>query len=236
MGKSILIGIILLTFGLLLAACETGTPVSETPVPMLTDASPAPLPVQPEPELTDTPAAPPDPAPEITATAALPDTGDESAPSEPLPERSSTSPLAGIDACDIYPAEEAEATLKRPLREPENLLETEAMFSVTSCFYASAEDMFEYTGVILVAPSDGNANFSRATFEYSRQEAANFLQNEPVDVAGLGQDAYWVGGEIRTLFILHNSIQVHLTQTTAPPDYPTQEMLEQAQRILDRLP
>jgi hypothetical protein len=236
MGKSILISIILLTFGLLLAACQTGTPVSETAVPVVTDTSPAPLPVQPEPDTAIAPPAPTDPAPEITATAALPDTGEESAPVDPLPERSSSSPLAGVDACDIYPAEEAEAALHKPVQEPENLLEAEAMFSVTSCFYAAESDRFEYTGLILVAPSDGNADFSRATFEYSRQEAANFLQNEPVDVPGLEYDAYWVGGEIRTLFILHDSIQVHLTLTTAPSDYPSQEMLEQARRILDRLP
>jgi hypothetical protein len=115
-------------------------------------------------------------------------------------------------------------------------LEAEALFSVTSCFYTAELDSVQYTGVVLVAPANGNEDFSRATFEYSRREAANLLQTEAVNVPGLGDAAYYVGGEIRTLFVLQDSIQMHLTLSNAPQDAPSPVMVEQAQRILSRLP
>lgn len=218
-----------------LASPVPNTPTAETP---LATAAPTVTPAAETPAApTPTAAAQGESTPQAAAPTGAPAATTPEAEGTPTAgERGSAASIAGLDACELFPPEEAEQALDRPVRPPENLLQAESIFTVTSCFYTAADDSSAYAGMILVAPADGNEEFSRATFEYSRQEAGNLLRREAVDVPELGDAAYWVGGEIRTLFVLQDGIQLHFTQTNAPEDYPSPEMIERIQAILARLP
>ncbi len=170
--------------------------------------------------------------PPPTPTEATPAGAPTEAPAKaPTPTSEALAP-GGIDACALLTATNAEATLGKPVRKAETLINGEGNGVVTSCKYRATDDVTLSTGII-VRKLD-SAEWAKQFYAQTEKDMATTLSVTPEDVTGVGEAAFWVGDMYNQLYALKGSVHVLLdvSNQTSPNDTVKGLMT----KILDRLP
>jgi hypothetical protein len=145
---------------------------------------------------------------------------------------------AGLNACTLLTKADAEAILGQPVKEPEFPIQGSETFIVDSCKYRVVDEAsFDHTSLIVTVPASGDVQSAQIAFDTDKSTAEANFGAAPVDVPGLGDTAYWVGGTYgNQLGILKGNVHLILTADTQKGDTPPQPLIDLAQTILSRLP
>ena len=90
--------------------------------------------------------------------------------------------------------------------------------------------------LIVTVPSNGDLARAQAVFNSGKQQAQTLYNSVAVDVPGIGDSAYWVGGSANNLTILKGNIDISLSASTQKGDSASQALLDLAKVVLSRLP
>ena len=156
------------------------------------------------------------------------------APSQP-PAQSLVS--TKIDACTLLTKADAEQILGKPVDDPTHPVQGNETFSVDSCEYkVTGGTALDNATLIVTVPSNGDLATAQTAFDTGKQQAQAAYNAAPVDVPGVGDTAYWVGGAGNNLSILKGNVNVTLSASTQKGDAPSQAILDLAKVVLGRLP
>jgi len=160
-------------------------------------------------------------------------------PTEVVQSTEETQPAdaAIVDACTLLTKEDAEKILGKPVKAPKTPVQGSETFNVTSCSYQiDGGTAMDTASVIVIIPSLGDAGFARESFENDKKTVKDSYGADPVDVAYLGDEAYWVAGAGNILFVLQGKVQITLKAATQKGDTASPELIELARLVLSRLP
>ncbi|HTX90520.1 MAG TPA: hypothetical protein VMC09_04805 [Anaerolineales bacterium] len=142
-----------------------------------------------------------------------------------------------IDACALLTKADAEQILGKPVEDPTHPVEGSETFNVFSCEYKmQGGTALDNASLIVTVPAAGDLQTAQIAFDTGKQQAQAAYNAAPVDVPGLGDTAYWVGGAGNNLSILKGDINVTLSASTQKGDAPAQAILDLAKTVLSRLP
>lgn len=228
---SIVLSVLLSVF---LAACSGGT--AETPAPPAgseTVAAPPPAPVA-------TPTAEQAQEAELEATEpaepVATETPPEEAPTESAQEASTPPAGAGVNACDILTATEAEAYLGAAPAAPESPVEGEGMYAVSSCSYRTADNEIS---LIVTESVDKDPGVPAAAFESELAKSVENYGVEAVLIPGLGDMAAWISNPdwyVNNLDVVKGYYRFYLSTGGAKSDQPPPVLVEVAEMVLSKLP
>lgn len=158
------------------------------------------------------------------------------APAATQPPASQASLASTIDACTLLTKADAEQVLGSKVDEAIRPVQSTEPNIVDSCEYriigATVKDHAVLTVVI---PVSGDLESAKKIFAAGRQGAQATYGSALPDVPGLGDSAYWVGGEGNTLMMMKGSMTVSLSVSTQKGDSPSQAMLDLGKLVLGRL-
>jgi hypothetical protein len=160
-------------------------------------------------------------------------------PQAPAPQSSAQAPAAAskFDACKLLTKADAEQILGKPVDSPTNPLQGDETYSVDSCEYkVTGGTPLDNVTLIVTVPANGDPARAQAVFNSGKQQAQALYNAAPLDVPGLGDAAYWVGGAGNNLSILKGNIFVSLSASTQKGDSASPALLDLAKVVLGRLP
>ncbi len=142
-----------------------------------------------------------------------------------------------IDACTLLTKADAVQILGNPVDDPTHPVQANETFNVDSCEYqVMGGTALDNATLIVTVPSNGDLATAQTAFVTGKQQAQAAYNAAPVDVPGLGDSAYWVGGAGNNLSILKGNVNVTLSASTQKGDAPSQAVLDLAKAALGRLP
>ena len=161
-----------------------------------------------------------------------PSTGSDTTPGDSSPAVST-----GIDACALFTKADAEAILGQAVIDADPPVQGSATFNVTSCKFKLADpSVFESASLIVTVPVNGDLEAAKTAFNIDRTTSLEMLGAEAVDVPGLGDEAFWVGGYGNSLAILKGNVHLIISVTTQKGETAPQLVIDLANTILSRLP
>jgi len=120
------------------------------------------------------------------------------------PSNSSARKASGkIDACTLLTKTDAEALLGGAVKEPTTTHNENGGTVVTQCHYSNEAGDKQVGLLARQAPSAAEA---RQVFESARSAAKSLSGVDPKTISGLGDDAYWTGGNLAQLNVLKNDL------------------------------
>ncbi len=158
---------------------------------------------------------------------------------QPTAEQPTEQSLAStkIDACALLTKTDAEQILGKPVDDPTHPVQGNETFSVDSCEYkVTGGTARDNATLIVTVPSNNDLAIAMTAYTTGMQQAQAAYNAAPVDVPGLGDRAYWVGGAGNNLSILKGIVNVTLAVSTQTGDSPSQALLDLAKVVLGRLP
>ena len=145
--------------------------------------------------------------------------------------------VARIDACSLLTKADAEQVLGKAVDEPTHPIQSEETFLVDSCEYRmTGATAKEHAILTIVAPANGDLETALKTFATGKQGAQAAYPSTLPDLPGLGDSAYWVGGEGNSLMMMKGIMTVSLSVSTQKGEAPSQAMLDLGKLVLGRLP
>jgi hypothetical protein len=158
------------------------------------------------------------------------------APAAAQPSASQSSLANTVDACTLLTKADAEQVLRSPVDEAIRPVQSTEPNIVDSCEYRVTGAMAKDHAVLtLVLPVSGDLESAKKIFTAGRQGAQATYGSALPDIPGLGDSAYWVGGEGNTLMMLKGRLTVSLSVSTQKGDSPSQAMLDLGKLVLGRL-
>jgi hypothetical protein len=145
--------------------------------------------------------------------------------------------IAKIDACTLLTKADAVKIMGNPVDDPTHPVQGTQTFYVDSCKYKlTGGKTLDNVTLTLEIPANGDLATAQTTFSDSKQMAQATYNIAPLDISGLGDTAYWVGGEGNTLMIMKGMITFTLSASTQKGTSPSQAILDLAKVVLGRLP
>jgi hypothetical protein len=142
-----------------------------------------------------------------------------------------------IDACALLTKADAEKILGQPVKDAEHPIEGSETFLVTSCSYhVQGGTAMDRAVLIATIPQTPDATTAQTAFDTGKKGAQANYNAAPVDVPGLGDAAYWVGGAGNNLFILQGEANLTLSASSQQGDAPSPAIVELGKVVLGRLP
>jgi hypothetical protein len=137
----------------------------------------------------------------------------------------------------LFTRADAEKILGKPVKDAEHPVSGSETFNVSSCAYhVQGGTAMDGATLILTIPSERDLTTAKTAFESGKNMAQANYNAAPVDVPGVGDSAFWVGGAGNNISILKSVINVNLSASTQKGDNPTAANLELAKIIIGRLP
>jgi len=128
------------------------------------------------------------------------DTGDIVTPKIAKPD----APAKAVSACTLLTQEEAAALLGEPVEKP---TDSATGGTVTNCNWMTPS--FNMVGILVrLASSPAEAETVR---QEARQQSKSLSGVDPEEVAGLGANAYWAGGNINQLNVFKGNYWLIIT-------------------------
>ena len=152
-----------------------------------------------------------------------------------------TAPPAGnatsVDACALLSKADAEKILGQPVKDPESPVQGSADFNVSSCVYhTQTGTALDRVALVVWVVASGDAAYAKTAFETDKQKVPANYNADPVDVAGVGDAAYWVAGAGNQLMVLKGTVQFSLLASTQKGDTASPEIVDLAKLVISRLP
>jgi len=149
------------------------------------------------------------------------------------PANSVTRPKGKFDACALLTKEEVESFLAEPVGTPATT-HTEAMGNtVTQCRY-SAPSGNKRVGLLLRQSS--SVDEAAKVFKQARDTAKELSGADPQVIDGLGDSAYWTGGNLKQLNILKGDAWLIITASASNGTDPLEASESVSRKILARMP
>jgi hypothetical protein len=138
-----------------------------------------------------------------------------------------------FDACALLTKEDVEFFLAEPVGTPATT-HTEAMGNtVTQCRY-SAPSGNKRVGLLLRQAA--SADEAAKIFKQARDTAKELSGADPQMIDGLGESAYWTGGNLKQLNVLKNDAWLIITASTGNGTDPLEASKNVSRKILARMP
>lgn len=138
-----------------------------------------------------------------------------------------------LDACALLGKEDAESFLGEPVGAPATT-HTEAMGNtVTQCRY-SASSGNKRVGLLL--RQAGTAEDAAKIFKQARDASKELSGADPQTIDGLGESAYWTGGNLRQLNVLKGDAWLIVTASPGNGTDPLEASKNVSRKILARMP
>jgi len=149
------------------------------------------------------------------------------------PGNSGTRAKGKFDACALLTKEDVELFLAEPVGTPATT-HTEAMGNtVTQCRY-SAPSGNKRVGLLLRQAA--TADEAAKVFKQARDTAKELSGAEPQVIDGLGESAYWTGGNLKQLNVLKNDAWLIITASAGKGTDPLEASKNVSRKILARMP
>jgi hypothetical protein len=144
---------------------------------------------------------------------------------------------AGVDPCTLLTTADAESILGKSVGEGSHPIKASATFELSSCEYKIVNGTpLENTTLIYTYASGGDATLAKTAFDTGRGQAKASWNADPVNVPGLGDEAYWVAGAGNNISILKGAVYITLSASTNKGDTPPAAILALAKVVISRLP
>jgi hypothetical protein len=144
---------------------------------------------------------------------------------------------AAIDACTLLTKADAEQILGKPVDAPTHPVTGNETFIVDSCEYrVTGATPLDNATLIVTVPAAGDQATAQAAFNLAKTQAQAAYGSAPLDVPGVGDAAFWVGGAGNNLSILKGNVYATLSASTQKGDSASQSLLDLAKVVLGRLP
>jgi len=138
-----------------------------------------------------------------------------------------------LDACALLTKEDAESFLAEPVGTPATT-HTEAMGNtVTQCRY-SVPSGNNRVGLLLRQAS--TAEEAAKIFRQARDASKELSGADPKVIDGLGESAYWIGGNLQQLNLLKGDAWLIITARTGNGTDPLEASKSVSRKILARMP
>ncbi len=153
---------------------------------------------------------------------------------ESKPAPSANSDLANLDACDLFPADEANAIVGGYVSGMSSTLEDAKGRDPLSCAYnaGSTEQPSILSLVVRLYPSPQRAE---RMLEASRDSLEKLTQGDLREVPNLGDGAFWAGGNLQQLHVRKAEKQLVITCQLPDPAASFAGAQKIAQAALGRL-
>ena len=147
--------------------------------------------------------------------------------------RSSDRSTQKIDACNLLTKDDVESFLAEPVGTPATT-HTEAMGNtVTQCRY-SAPSGNKRVG--LLSRQAASADEAAKIFRQARDTSKELSGADPQVIDGLGESAYWTGGNLRQLNVLKGDAWLIITASPGDGTDPLEASKRVSKKILARMP
>lgn len=141
-------------------------------------------------------------------------------------------PTRKLDACSLLTKADVESFLGEPVGAPATT-HTEALGNtVTQCRY-SASSGDKRVGLLLRQAS--TADEAAKIFKQARDAAKELSGAEPQVIDGLGESAYWTGGNLKQLNVLKGDAWLIITATSGNGANPLEASKNVSRKILARM-
>lgn len=138
-----------------------------------------------------------------------------------------------IDACSLLTKADVESFLAEPVGTPATT-HTEAMGNtVTQCRYSA---LAGNKRVGLLLRQAATADEAGKVFKQARDTAKELSGAEPQSIDGLGESAYWTGGNLKQLNVLKNDAWLIITASAGNGTDPLEASKNVSRKILARMP
>ncbi len=138
----------------------------------------------------------------VTSSDALPDLATQLPQASAQASAQAPAAASKFDACKLLTKADAEQILGEPVDSPTNPMQGDATYSVDSCEYkVTGGTALDNATLVVTVPASGDPARAQAVFNSGKQQAQAMYNAAPVDVPGLGDAAYWVGGAGNNLSI-----------------------------------
>jgi hypothetical protein len=142
----------------------------------------------------------------------------------------------GIDPCTLLTRANAEGILGKSVGEANHPITASATFEVSSCQYKIVGGSpLDNATLIYTFASSGDTSTVKTAFDTGRSSAQKSWNAAPVDVPGLGDEAYWVGGAGNNISVLKGATYITLSASSNKGDTPPAAILDLAKVVLSRL-
>ena len=143
---------------------------------------------------------------------------------------------AGADPCTLLTKADAESILGKPVGDATHPVNGGANFEVSSCEYTVVGGTaLDNSTLVYTYASGVDASLTKTAFDTGRAQAKASWNADPVDVPGLGDEAYWVGGAGNNIQVLKGAAYFTLSASTNQGDTPPAAILALAKTILGRI-
>ena len=142
-----------------------------------------------------------------------------------------------LDACTLLTKADAEQIMGKPVDDPTHPVQGNETFTVDSCEYkVQGGTALDNVTLIVTVSSNGDLATAQTAFNTGEQQAQAAYGASPVDVPGVGDSAYWVGGSGNNLSVLKGNVNINLGASTQKGESPSQAIIDLAKVVLGRLP
>lgn len=126
-------------------------------------------------------------------------------------------PIGKVDACALLTKDDAEAALGGSVNAPTTNNIEQGGTVVSQCHYSSMSgSTIKQVGVL--ARQSPTADEARQAFQRAQGAAKDLSGTEPQKIAGLGDDAYWTGGNLAQLNVLKDNVWLIVTANPGQGD------------------
>jgi hypothetical protein len=124
---------------------------------------------------------------------------------------------AKVDACALLTKDDAEAMLGGSVNAPTTNNAEQNGTVVSQCHYSSMTGgTIKQVGVL--ARQSPTADEARQVFQRAQGAAKDLSGTEPQKIPGLGDDAYWTGGNLAQLNVLRDNVWLIVTANPGQGD------------------
>jgi hypothetical protein len=156
--------------------------------------------------------------------------GSDGPESAPAPPAAPTAPAAPLSACSLLTIEEAAAIIGEPIEEPN---ESNSGSTVSNCNWSARSLSGRGLG-ILIRRAYSDAEAARVYTE-ARDQSKSLSNVDPQTVSGLGDNAYWAGGNLNQLNVFKGRYWLIIMAMAGQED--ALRIAQQvAEKALERLP
>jgi len=149
---------------------------------------------------------------------------------------SNSQTTANADACALFTKADAEMALGQPVGDAQRPDQAGANDTIVTCRYkVQSENSYASAMLLVLVPLDGKVDSAKTHFAADKAMSQSMLAMAPVEIPGLGDEAYWLGGSVNQLTILHGNMRLILNVTTQTGDTVPQTMLDLGKMMLGRL-
>jgi hypothetical protein len=149
---------------------------------------------------------------------------------------SASSANSKVDPCALLTKADAEKIEAKPVKDATHPITASQTFDVSSCAYQiDGGSALDKASLIVTVPVPPDVKTAKTSYDTGKNTAQSNWNASPLDVPGVGDAAYWVGGSGNNITVIKGSYVFTLTASTQKGDAPTATIIDLAKTVVSRL-